>query len=204
MQHLEGPVAEVDDVPFADLGHLRARLLAERSGVEPRGPRSHEQRFAHVITRPFERRDLCLSPRLPGAERPQRRAAQQLRLKAVSPDIGELVMTADVVIVPVGGDGDDRLADQAGELASDAGQPHPGVHEQVMVAPPDVPDVAAHQRDHVRLGDQGRGLIDPASFEPAGGHRQQRHSVHPSTQSRYDTGHLRPGHACIFVHRNPP
>jgi hypothetical protein len=53
----------------------------------------------------------------------------------VSPDIGELVMTADVVIVPVGGDDDDWLAGQVGELASHAAQPHPGVHEQVMVAP---------------------------------------------------------------------
>jgi hypothetical protein len=118
VHHLEGPVAEVDDVPFADLADLRARLLAKRSGREPRRLRRHEQRFVHVIPGPFEHRDLLLPPRLPRAERPQRRAAQQPSLKAVSPDMAELVMTADVVVVPVSGDGDDRLVDQIGELAA--------------------------------------------------------------------------------------
>ena len=43
VQHLEGPVAEVDDVPFADLAYPRARLLAKRSGGEPRGPRGRSR-----------------------------------------------------------------------------------------------------------------------------------------------------------------
>ena len=125
-----------------------------------------------------------------GAERPQRGAAQQLRLEAVSPDIGELVMTADVIIVTVSGDGDDRLAGQISELASHAAQSHPGVHDQVMVPSPDVPDVAAHQRDDMRLDQQGRGVIDSCPVEPAVSNRQRRHGYHPSTQPPHDSRHL--------------
>jgi hypothetical protein len=37
VHHLEDPVAEVDDVPFADLADLRARLLANDPAVNPAG-----------------------------------------------------------------------------------------------------------------------------------------------------------------------
>src|SRR5215813_7293554 len=103
MQHLEGPVAKIDDVPLADLADLRARLLAKRFGHEPGGLCSNEQWLVHVIAGPFEHRDFLRAPRLSRAERPQRRGAQQPRFKAVSPHIRELVMTADVVIMSVSG-----------------------------------------------------------------------------------------------------
>jgi hypothetical protein len=120
----------------------------------------------------------------------------------MSPDIGELVMAADVVVVPVSGDGDNGLVDQIGELASHAAQSHPGVHDQVTVPPLDVPDVAAHQRDNVRLEYPGHGVIDPCSFEPAAGNGQRRHGFHPSTQSPHDSGHPWPG-ACLYPNAPP-
>src|SRR5215510_2408487 len=175
VQHLEGPVAQIDDVPFADLADLRARLLAKPSGREPGRPRRDEQRLVHVIAGPFEHRELLRTPRLPRAERPQRRAAQQPRLTVVRPDVSELVMTADMVIVPVRRNRDDRLVDQAGELARDAAHAHPRVHDQVTVPPRDKPDVTAHQRDNVRLDHPDQGVIDACCFEPAVSNRQRRH-----------------------------
>ena len=121
--------------------------------------------------------------------------AQQVRLKVVSPDIRELVKAADVVIVPVRGDGDDRFTGQISELASHAGKPHPGVHDQVTVPALDVPDVAAHQRDYVRLDQQGRGIVNSRSFEPAISDRQRRHGCHPTRQA--PTGPGRPQDAAI-------
>ncbi len=69
-------------------------------------------------------------------------------------------MTTDVIIVPVSGNGDDRLVDQIGEPASHAAQSHPGVHDQVMVSPLDVPDIAASPARPVVLR-HGAEVDDP-------------------------------------------
>src|SRR6516225_2903160 len=103
VQHLEGPVAEVDHVALADLADLRARPLMKRFRRDPWRQRGDKQRLAHGIPGPFEHGHLRLPPRLQGAERSQRRAAQQPRLKAVRPDIAKLMMTTNVVVVPVRG-----------------------------------------------------------------------------------------------------
>src|SRR5262249_58752898 len=104
VQPLEGPAAQIDDVPFADLADLRARLLAKPSGREPGRPCRDEQRLVHVIAGPFEHRDLLRAPRLPRAERPQRRAAQPPPPPGGRPGRPAPLVTPPVGILPLPGD----------------------------------------------------------------------------------------------------
>jgi len=79
------------------------------------------------------------------------------------------VVASDVITVAVCGDGDHRLVEQVGQLVDEARHAHAGVDDHVAVATADVPDVAAHQLDHVWFPQQGDVIgIDPA-VEPTVG-----------------------------------
>ena len=90
-------------------------------------------------------------------------------------DVGEFVMAADVVVVAVRGDCGDRLVEQVGHLLGEAHHAHSGVDDQVAVAALHVPDVAAHERNHVRFPQQRDAVVDGGTIEPAVRDRQRSH-----------------------------
>src|SRR5258708_36802995 len=63
----------------------------------------------------------------------------------------ELVQPADVVVMPVGRSGHETVIDEVGDLRTKADHPEAGIDQEIAVAAPDVPDVAAHGRVGVRL-----------------------------------------------------
>lgn len=87
--------------------------------------------------------------------------------------LGELVMTTDVVGVPVGRHRGDRTTEQVGRRLDEARDAHPRVDHEITITTPDVPDVAAHQRHDVRFPQQRDGVVDVRSFEPRVGDRQR-------------------------------
>ena len=99
----------------------------------------------------------------------------------------ELVMRTNVIAVGVRGDRCDGFVDKVGQLVGQASNAHPGVDHEVMVTPGNVPDVALHERDHVRLPQLGDRIVDDSTVEPAVGDRQRHTS---SLARRNSTGIL--------------
>jgi hypothetical protein len=100
------------------------------------------------------------------------RTAQLLGLQFVHQRALELMMVADVIGVGVGRDCRHRLVEQMLSGFAQAGNAHAGVDHQVPVAPAHVPDVAAHERHHMRLPQQRDVVAHLAGLEPAVGDRQ--------------------------------
>jgi hypothetical protein len=84
----------------------------------------------------------------------------------VDTHIGEFVVAADVVVVAMGCDRDHRLVDQIGDLRSEADETHTGVDQQIAVTPTEVPNVAAHQFDDMRLPQQRQRVVEAPTTEP--------------------------------------
>jgi hypothetical protein len=82
----------------------------------------------------------------------------------------ELVEAADVVVVDVGRDRDERLLDEVGDRRADRGDADPGVDEEVAIATADVPEIAAEQRSEgtrcVCTEARRAGSPDPAGSSP--------------------------------------
>jgi hypothetical protein len=178
--HLELPVAEVDDIALVDQPGHPCRPLAEGLERHPDGQRVDEVFVGHRVPRGVECLDHLATPCGLDVETRERRVLEQVGLERMCGDVGELVVTTDVVVVSVCGDGHDGPSGEVEQVArgiDDARQAHAGVDEQVAVAPAHVPDVAAHQRHDVRLPEQGHGVVDRRPCEPAVGEREHRRSV---------------------------
>jgi hypothetical protein len=166
VEHLERPVTEVDDVALVDTSYRADGLLAERGQLHAGWDGVDEVLVGHRVAHRLEPVDHLVAPGVADVQRAQRRVEQQRRLRRVRHDVVELVVAADVVVVTVGGHGGDRLVDQVGQLVAERHHAHAGVDHQVAVASAYVPDVAAHQRDDVRLPQQRDGVVDGGTFEP--------------------------------------
>src|SRR6266481_2629640 len=108
--------------------------------------------------------------------------AQPLDLAAVDEAVLELEMAADMVGMSMRRDGDDRLLEKVPRRLAQADDAHAGIDHEVAVAPPDVPDVAAHERHDIGLPEQGDRIVDTACLEPAFGDLD-RHGVLPQAPS---------------------
>ena len=79
----------------------------------------------------------------------------------------ELAMSADMVLMGMGGNGQQGFLEETARGFSEACHTHAGIDQQIAVAPADMPDVAAHERHDMRLPQQGDIVVDAADVEPA-------------------------------------
>jgi hypothetical protein len=87
----------------------------------------------------------------------------------VNAHIGELVMPTDVVVVTVRCYRGDVLVEEIDHRRGEAHESHAGVDDEVAITTAQMPDVAPHQRDHVRFPQQSERVVDGLAFEPTVG-----------------------------------
>jgi hypothetical protein len=193
VQHLEDPVAEIELVTVIDCSRRSARHHGVGAAVEIRRRHCGEQltvRGQHVpglLDLQRCRVGLAVEAQPATDASP---ILDDLRLAPVDEPFIELVQAADVVEVVVGGDRDHPPAcEQVNGVGEEADDAETGVNEQIRVAPPHVPAVAAKKGIDVRLGDVGDSSADIAALEPTARRSNgkaalgvRHHSIIPNSQ----------------------
>nr|GFD17637.1 hypothetical protein [Tanacetum cinerariifolium] len=88
------------------------------------------------------------------------RTTQTVGFGAVNQALIEFVVTADVVQMHMAGHRTDALAEEVLRRLAQAADAHAGVDHDVLIAPANVPDIAAQPRGDMGFGDQRDGVVD--------------------------------------------
>lgn len=91
---------------------------------------------------------------------------QDFRLLGVHSAIRELVMAADMVEMGVTGDRHQGPLTDQPRMIAQADNAHAAVDQQISVATPDMPDIAAKERLDVGFPDQGNPVVKPSRLVP--------------------------------------
>jgi hypothetical protein len=180
VQHLEGAVAQVDEVAVGE--HPRGRAGGHRvvGEVHPFGHRRQQLAvLGQAVAGVVHQAERLGAPPL-RAERAADGCAvlQRLGLGLVDPALVQLVQTAGVVVVVVRRHPDHPPApEDLGQVDQQAAQAEAGVHQHVGVTAAHQPDVAAQERVDVGFGDPGEPVVDGFAGEPlpARHHRRGAH-----------------------------
>ena len=166
MEYFELSIASIDDVTFIDETRDRRRLLAVCLKRETSGERSDKVRVGHFVTHGSEAVDGFAPPRLQHVKRAKRWVRQQGCFEWVRDHIFELGMITDVVVVAVGCHRSDRPIEKIFGRFHETDDPHAGVDHEVAIATTNVPDIAAHQLDDLRLPEQRDTRVDGPTSKP--------------------------------------
>jgi len=79
----------------------------------------------------------------------------------------KLVQTPHVVVVGMGGHRRQRAFEKRPGGVGEARDAEPAVDQQIPVAAPQVPDIAADQRIHMGFGNERHAVAEGADLEPA-------------------------------------
>ena len=174
MQHLEGPIAEIDDVAGIEQPCRRGRHPIERGGRQTAGRDGIDEEVGDLVPGV----EIGLAHRRPehaAVEFDQPGRRQPFRLRSVDGAVAELVHATDVVGMGVCRHGEHVVSDRMLDQVAERLQAERRVDDEILAATVDVPHVAPQQWMDVRLGDQGDPVVDPLGDEPRVGHGEIEH-----------------------------
>ncbi|MPL83908.1 hypothetical protein SDC9_29867 [bioreactor metagenome] len=154
VDHLELPVAQIDDVAIGQDPRRRRRLHRVGGGLIGLGRQRVEDLVRHIA-----RRHRVLA----------RRLGEDLGLGGMAQPAGEFVGAADVVEMGVACDGIERPLGHQRHPFTQRHHAHAAVDQHVAVAPAHVPDVAAIELLDEGLVDLGDVVAGAADAVPVGG-----------------------------------
>src|SRR5258708_23224603 len=101
-----------------------------------------------------------------------RRPVQVLRLGPMHEAVAEFMRRSEVIQMGMSGDSRQGLLEQMPGGIMQARDPHAGIDQEVTVASPDVPDIALHDANDMRLPDPRDAVGQPLVLEPTIGNLQ--------------------------------